>query len=285
MTEKKDLLKPSQPFLVIGTDEFRQEVYSRQGISHFYQFKMTDSTDLMMVPDGCIDLLFEYGEQELTAFACGTVLRCSKQHWDGPREIFAVRFLPGFLPAGLNTIMKDLIEKRVLLYDLIDDTSLIDRMSRETDFYQRIRTFLEEYTRFEKRQVKPFGKMELCFAIKDLVYQSNGLIKIQEISDRTGYTERYIHKVFIELMGFSPKAFCKIIQFQKAIDVLNYGPEKKMTEIAVDLGYYDQAKFIRDFKYYAGITPSRYLKLMKEQRFRSRIKSDRMEKNIQNDAG
>ena len=33
-----------------------------------------------------------------------------------------------------------------------------------------------------------------------------------------------------------------------------------MTEAAVNLGYYDQSQFIRDFKKYAGITPKQYLK-------------------------
>ena len=31
-----------------------------------------------------------------------------------------------------------------------------------------------------------------------------------------------------------------------------------MTEAAVNLGYYDQPQFIRDFKTYCGMTPKRY---------------------------
>lgn len=44
-----------------------------------------------------------------------------------------------------------------------------------------------------------------------------------------------------------------------------------MTKVAVDLGYYDQAKFIKDFKEYAGITPNRYLKKIQNENYRIRV--------------
>lgn len=271
MRQNQDKLKPAQPFFVLGSIDFKQEVYLKQGISHFYTFKLSGDTDLITVPDGCIDLLFEYDEYGMKAYACGTVLKCAKMHWEGSREIFGVRFMPGYLPAGLKTVLKDLIEKRILLYDIIENADIINKMSSESDFYQCIRVFLEEYVKFEHKMEKPYGKMELCMSVKDMVYNSDGTIKVHELSERTGYTERYINKVFVEMMGFSPKTFCKIIQFQKALEVLNYGTTDKMTKVAVDLGYYDQAKFIKDFKEYAGITPNRYLKKIQNENYRIRV--------------
>ena len=60
-------------------------------------------------------------------------------------------------------------------------------------------------------------------SIKQMVYESDGKIKVAEMQERTGYSVRYINKAFIEEMGFSPKTFCKIIQFQRALEFLNYG--------------------------------------------------------------
>lgn len=93
-------------------------------------------------------------------------------------------------------------------------------------------------------------------AVKDMAYNSGGLIKVSEMAERVGYTERYINNIFIEQMGFSPKVFCKIIQFQRSLEFLNYGTPERMTEAAVNLGYYDQPQFIRDFKTYCGMTPN-----------------------------
>lgn len=269
----RDDLKATQPFFVLESENFSQEIYLKQGISHFYSFQIEQAVDMVSVPDGCIDLLFEYSEHEMKAYACGTVLKCSRQYWDGHREIFGVRFLPGNLPAGLNIVNKELLNKRLVLDDLINGREIIERMSAEKDFYQRIRVFLEEYTKYEKKQEKPYGKKELCIAVKDMIYRSNGLIRIHTLSEKTGYLERYINKVFVEMMGFSPKYFCKIIQFQRALETLNYGTISNMTETAVNLGYYDQPQFIRDFKEFAGMTPNRYMKLIQEKDYRGRIQT------------
>lgn len=36
MEYKTDKLRPTQPFLVLETQDFKQEIYLNQGISHFY---------------------------------------------------------------------------------------------------------------------------------------------------------------------------------------------------------------------------------------------------------
>lgn len=271
MAQRQDKMRPIQPFYVLDTAEFRQEVYRKQEISHFFSFKIEEERDVTTVPDGCIDLMFEYAAGGMRAYACGTVLKRGKQRWGRHAEVFGVRFMPGYLPAGLTAVPKDLIGKRLVLDDVVTDRRIIDRMAGAADFRQRIRVFLEEYTGLEKKRQAPFGKMELCMAVKDLVYESGGLVKVRELSERTGYTERYINNVFIELMGFSPKVFCKIIKFQRAVEYLNYGAPESMTQAAVDLGYYDQPKFIRDFKELAGLTPNQYLKLIQCKNYADRI--------------
>ena len=124
----------------------------------------------------------------------------------------------------------------------------------------------------ERKREKPYGKNELALSVKQRVYDSDGKIKVSELGEHTGYSERYINKVFIEKMGFSPKTFCKIIQFQRALEFLNYGAPDKMTDAAVALGYYDQSQFIRDFTRYAGITPKSYLKLVEGKQYQTKIK-------------
>ena len=86
-------------------------------------------------------------------------------------------------------------------------------------------------------------------------------MRISEMADTVGYTERYINKIFIEQMGFSPKVFCKIIQFQRSLEFLNYGNVDNMTEAAVNLGYYDQPQF------------KRYLMLTKRIRYNSLVEN------------
>ena len=208
----------------------------------------------------------------MDAYACGPVLSCQRQNWDGNQDVFGVRFIPGYHPAGIDIEWKDLIGHRIPLKQLMKDTILIDKMATQMDFYQRIRIFLQEYAKLEKQQEKPYGKRALVMDITKRAYLSDGLIRISSIAEQTGYSESYINRVFREQIGFSPKTFCKIIQFQRALEFLNYGQPNKMTEAAVNLGYYDQSQFIRDFKKYAGITPKQYLKRIEQEQYKNRIK-------------
>lgn len=272
MVKLQDKLRPTQPFFVLDTDKFYQEIYLKQGISHFYTFKCKENTKLRVVPDGCIDLIFGYGSEQMLALVCGTATEYKVESIASVMDIFGVRFFPGVLPEILSISMKDVYNRRQSMEPfLIGDQSWLEDMSKETDFYQRIRFFLENYTMAEKKRTSLFGKKELIYSVKQMVYESCGKIKISELSDRTGYSERYINKVFIEEMGFSPKTFCKIIQFQRAIELLNYGAPENMTDAAVYLGYYDQPQFIRDFTKYANITPNKYIKMVESEEYRSKI--------------
>ncbi|MCD7856160.1 MAG: helix-turn-helix domain-containing protein [Clostridiales bacterium] len=250
MIWKKDRLRSIQPYFVFDTESFYQEIYLRQGISHFYTYKVKNECPLRTVPDGCINLFFEYDNGTMRGCAFGTKLEYTCEEHFLKNEAFGVRFMPGVQPALINVTMRNLLGKKIPLEDIINDSFLLKKLEEEKDFYQRIRVFLEAYTKAYNKKPKPFGKAEIVQSVKQMVYDSDGKIKVSEIQERTGYTERYINKIFIEEMGFSPKIFCKIIQFQRALEFLNYGAPDNMTDAAVFLGYYDQPQFIRDFKKY-----------------------------------
>ncbi len=272
MIWKKDKLKPTQPYFVFDTMDFYQEVFLQQGISHFYNYQILEDTPLRIVPDACIDLLFEYDGIHTQGYVCGTSLEYTCRERKGIKEVFGIRFMPGTQPQFIACSMKELLGNRIPIESvLVGDQSWLKKMENE-DFYQKIRTFLEVYAKTERQKKKPFGKEELIQTIKQLVYDTDGKIKVSEIGEKTGYSDRYIDKVFIDQMGFSPKTFCKIIQFQRALELMNYGTPDKFADVAIELGYYDQAQFIRDFSRYAGLSPRKYLKLVEKLQYKNRIK-------------
>lgn len=279
MIKKRDKLKPIQPYFVLDTLNFRQEIYLRQGISHFYTFRCREDNGLRTVPDGCMDLFFAYTERGMQCFVRGTVTEFRKQELSGIREIFGVRFMPGIQPALVNVQMKDMLDKHLEMKQVLSgDDHWLSEMEKEMDFYQRIRIFLWAYSKAEKMAELPYGKKAIAMTIKQLIYESDGKIKIADTAAQTGYSERYVHKVFKEEMGFSPKEFCKIIQFQRILDYLNYGEPDKLAEAAVEFGYYDQPQLIRDFKKFAGVTPKKYINIIRSSGYSDRILSNEVPK-------
>lgn len=96
MIWKKDKLRPSQPYFVFDTRDFYQEVYLRQGISHFYTYHTENNKLLRTVPDGCIDLFFEYSDEGMKGYVCGTRLKYHCQDWGRETRSSGYALCPGF---------------------------------------------------------------------------------------------------------------------------------------------------------------------------------------------
>ncbi len=82
---------------------------------------------------------------------------------------------------------------------------------------------------------------------------------IKQLAAKAGYSQKHIIKLFKEQVGVTPKAFLKVIRFQKAIQQIEAQQAVDWSAIAYDCGFYDQSHFIADFKHFSGFTPSEYV--------------------------
>jgi AraC-like DNA-binding protein len=94
-----------------------------------------------------------------------------------------------------------------------------------------------------------------------LIYSTRGQIRIDEIAAKLGLSNRQLVRKFNNSIGLSPKEFTRVIKFIGSLNYLKVNPKRNLAEAAYTCGYYDQAHFIRDFKEYAGLTPSQFLAL------------------------
>ncbi|MFY0689275.1 MAG: AraC family transcriptional regulator [Cyclobacteriaceae bacterium] len=83
---------------------------------------------------------------------------------------------------------------------------------------------------------------------------------IDELSSAVCLSSRRFRELFSTHTGFSPGFYKKTVRFNKASVLMANHSGLSLTEIALANYYYDQSHFIKDFKFFAGITPSQYLK-------------------------
>jgi AraC-like DNA-binding protein len=74
------------------------------------------------------------------------------------------------------------------------------------------------------------------------------------LSKSYGLSERYLQKLFIDMVGISPSAYFSVYRFNKSLARI-LSTDHSLTAIGYDCGYYDQAHFIKEFKKFTGITP------------------------------
>ena len=85
-------------------------------------------------------------------------------------------------------------------------------------------------------------------------------INFARLNQDIGYSQKHFIGMFKRQVGVTPKAYLKIIRFQKAITEIERRQEANWTNISQDCGFYDQAHFINDFKFFSGFTPEEYVR-------------------------
>jgi len=74
----------------------------------------------------------------------------------------------------------------------------------------------------------------------------------------SGYSHRHFIAVFERETGLTPKRFCRVHRFRKLLADAATRPALSWTDLALAHGYSDQSHFNREFRAFAGITPSEY---------------------------
>lgn len=96
------------------------------------------------------------------------------------------------------------------------------------------------------------------YGVNEIV-RSGGLITMEELSSRLGVSQRYVQRKFNDGVGVRPKTFASIVRFQRFFRLMAQGaaaPGSLQSEIYD--AYFDQPHFIRDWKRFTGLSPSRY---------------------------
>lgn len=71
---------------------------------------------------------------------------------------------------------------------------------------------------------------------------------------------RRLEQKFQREIGLSPKFYARNMRMHMAAIALREGGGSRLTSLAMELGYYDQAHFIREFKQFTGLSPRAFLR-------------------------
>ncbi|MGD6777268.1 AraC family transcriptional regulator [Sutcliffiella horikoshii] len=83
---------------------------------------------------------------------------------------------------------------------------------------------------------------------------------ISQLADRMGVSQRHLGRVCHDYMGVTPKLLARIFRFEKSFSHLYSQKEEEDFKALIDLGFYDQSHFIKEFKRFSGMTPAEYKK-------------------------
>ena len=251
---------PLQPEFEMNTTyyiEHKDTNFSSQSNVLFYQFQMNNTpiNSISVIPDGCIDILFQCDEQKPFVNVCGSVLQRKEINFQPNTEYFGVRFLPQ--AQQFNFSVKELLNQEIPLADmLLIEPQLLEKIISEKTFNQRTTLFKDLVGNI---LLSDSTFPEIIKNALTSIYSSRGNVSMNELANQTGYSTRYLRKQFEEWVGISPKLFTQIVRFQYSLHMLIKIDNQTVFDVVSEHGYYDQAHLIKEFKKFGYLTPKKLM--------------------------
>ena len=192
----------------------------------------------------------------------------SRLRFRGVVECFVVLFQPAGLHRLFSIPMQELTDRA------LDARFVLGAFaSRFEQMIADCRTFSERVRLADSyllRRVLEAHHSDRISAAAAQFLSASGNARVGEVAAESGLSVRQFERDFMRQLGVSPKLFARIVRFEAALDRKARSSAKSWTEIANDLGYFDQMHMIHDFKVFTGGTPTLALAEI-ETLFRERL--------------
>lgn len=241
---------------------------------YFERFEHAHTVDRFL-PNGDTEILIDFNDAPQHIYdneSLKEIKACNRVWTSG------VRTEPITIPSGKGATMMviafrkgmaspffpfpmDEIRDSVVDADLVwggDFALLRERLLETKDVGTRFRV-VEEFllSRFHSKfNINPCVE----FAVGEMVHRPDEW-NIRRMTDKIGYSQKHFAEMFRRQVGVTPKAYLKIMRFQKAIRTIDSAYDIDWRIVAAECGFYDQAHFINDFRHFSGFTPEQYSKI------------------------
>lgn len=167
-------------------------------------------------------------------------------------------FRPGWAWALFDRPIDEFTDQTIALGDLWPRTAPLirERLAEAPTSADAFRVLEHLLKQQLDRPLRPHPAITLATEIFDA---SPASLSVEDVADRTGYSQRRFSELFREQVGLTPKQYARISRFQKVLDSISRRDNIDWIDITFTAGYYDQSHFIRDFRQLAGCTPTEYM--------------------------
>lgn len=233
-----------------------------------------------VLPDGCVELILHFGDrvrqdgrEQPRRMAAGQMDRCLLLSPRGTLDIVGVRFHPhgarAFFACPLH-----LLTNRFEELESVIGSAAARQAGEEVDPVARLGTVW----RFLERRLS--GAKPPDRAVAEgvrLAISSGGAIPVDGVAARAGVGSRQLSRLFQEHVGISPKLFSQTLRFQQVLAAGGRGDWRRLADLAVECGFFDQAHLCHEFRRFSGLNPSTFFsreEVMARIFARSRRRSD-----------
>lgn len=217
------------------------------------------STPLLhrVIPDGCVDIIFDLGARSFRrgAFVSGLMTSYEVMPLAEPQSMFGIRFFVEEADRFFRCPVAEISAGHVWLEDIWGSEALwvMEGLLEAADTAQRI-AWVEQLL---MQQLRCDGTRQNALLLTSMqhMYEHQGNLSVASLAEKVCYSERNVRRMFQQALGIGPKELARIIQFQSLLQLLARGQAASLADAAVQCGYYDQSHVSKSFRAYYGETP------------------------------
>ena len=243
------------PFLADLLDDLWVQT-ADPGPARPYEILPTPSVVLGFQFSGRLKVIEPEGSRTLSlSGATGLLHQPRSFQGEGPVGSVLVRlkpWAPAFLfPGAAAAITGDSVDLKQL-FDREKVLELEGRLSDSRTHAQRadlVQSFLVKS--LSSKAPQAFLKAAI-----QALQKGQGSLRVAALAEALGVGQKRLERAFLAQVGLTPKGFASLVRFHRAVNLKN--SNVKSIEVAGELGYFDQAHFIQEFKSFSGKPPEAY---------------------------
>ena len=204
-----------------------------------------------VVSDGCIDIFFDLHNpasssimgfcKKYTEFSIGTSFSYG-----------GIRFYPSVFPYLFDISANLFKNKDQPLHLHLPDVAKFIADNVNIDFQSNLHKLNDYFTDQLSKTTSHIDKRFLDAFI--YILKQKGHLEL-ESELNVGISSRQLRRLFKYYIGTTPKSFAQVVRFQYILNAKPSSQSLKESKIFYDVGFYDQAHFIKNFKTFYGVTP------------------------------
>ncbi|WP_459210890.1 AraC family transcriptional regulator [Aquimarina rhabdastrellae] len=151
------------------------------------------------------------------------------------------------------------VEKHLINLHTVLRNNTFDCIQKQNYLYEVLVYLIKNHTISHQDIIREHKDRKTLNKVEEYLHDNyTKKIELKELAEIAELSPYHLNRMFAKANGIPPHQYLINLRLNKARKLLKR--MKTSTEIAYEVGFYDQSHFIRNFKLFLGITPKQYQK-------------------------
>jgi AraC-like DNA-binding protein len=186
----------------------------------------------------------------------GVITKTFTRVTEGKGRVIGTKFRPGGFRPFVGKDISAFTDRRLTPSEVFGDVEELEQRVLQQQDHGAAIAVIETFLR--GRNPQPDETIARVASMVERIAADRSLVRVEQLVELFGVGARQLQRLFSAWVGVSPKWVIQRYRLHEAAERVAAGGPIDWGALALDLGYADQAHFIRDFKRLVGKTPAGY---------------------------